>query len=217
MKKSRVYMRKRLALRWILPALVFLLVVNQLLGVCLLLPIQAAHRSADLQGIGRTHLVKRRWEPELRATGLLYLMENENALLLTDTHFGLLGWETERGAAVDCTGDAPLYVGQYDAAYEDRMVNCLFGRVDDPEIVRVEISVRAVGYAGTTETWEETASLPVEPEDFIAREEGRYFLVEDVIDNWPDNTFRQAWITAYNGGGDVVTEFQIMEGTHSHF
>ena len=49
MKKSRVCTRKRLALRWILLALVFLLAVNQLLGVCLLLPIQAAHRSADLQ------------------------------------------------------------------------------------------------------------------------------------------------------------------------
>ena len=116
MKKSRVYTRKRLALHWILLALVFLLVVNQLLGVCLLLPIQAAHRSADLQGIGRAHLVERRWEPEWRATGLLYLMGNENAIFITDTHLGPLGWETERGAAVDCTGDAPLCVGQYDAA-----------------------------------------------------------------------------------------------------
>ena len=105
MKKSRMYTRKCLALRWALLALAFLLMVNHLLGICLLLPIQTAHRSADLQGIGRTHLVERRWEPELRATGLLYLMENENALLMTDTHLGLLGWETERGSAVDCTGD----------------------------------------------------------------------------------------------------------------
>ena len=134
MKKSRMYTRKCLALRWALLALAFLLMVNHLLGICLLLPIQTAHRSADLQGIGRTHLVERRWEPELRATGLLYLMENENALLMTDTHLGLLGWETERGSAVDCTGDAPLYVGQYDAVYDDRMVNCYFGRIDDPTI-----------------------------------------------------------------------------------
>lgn len=91
MKKSRVYTRKRLALHWILLALVFLLVVNQLLGVCLLLPIQAAHRSADLQGIGRAHLVERRWEPEWRATGLLYLMGNENAIFITDTHLGPIG------------------------------------------------------------------------------------------------------------------------------
>ena len=34
MKKSRVYTRKRLALRWTLLALVFLLMVNQLLGIC---------------------------------------------------------------------------------------------------------------------------------------------------------------------------------------
>ena len=143
MKKSRVYTRKRLALRWTLLALVFLLMVNQLLGICLLLPIQAAHRSADLQGIGRTHLVERRWEPELRVTGLLYLMENENALLMTDTHFGLLGWETEWGSAVDCTGDAPLYVGQYEAIYEDRVVNCYFGRIDDLAVELIELKIRA--------------------------------------------------------------------------
>ena len=40
MKKSRMYTRKCLALRWALLALAFLLMVNHLLGICLLLPIQ---------------------------------------------------------------------------------------------------------------------------------------------------------------------------------
>ena len=42
MKKSRMYTRKCLALRWALLALAFLLMVNHLLGICLLLPIQTA-------------------------------------------------------------------------------------------------------------------------------------------------------------------------------
>ena len=66
MKKSRMYTRKCLALRWALLALAFLLMVNHLLGICLLLPIQTAHRSADLQGIGGTALgtgVESDWPP----------------------------------------------------------------------------------------------------------------------------------------------------------
>ena len=137
------------------------------------MPIQTAHRSADLQGIGRTHLVERRWEPELRATGLLYLMENENALLMTDTHLGLLGWETERGSAVDCTGDAPLYVGQYDAVYDDRMVNCYFGRIDDPTIELVELQIRAEPFDQATP---EFYCLSVEREAFIKQGDHTFFL-----------------------------------------
>ena len=59
--------------------------------------------------------------------------------------------------------------------------------------------------------------LPVGPEDFIVRDEGRYFLVEDVIYDWPYDSSRRAWISAYDDGGNVVTEFQIDQGTHSYF
>ena len=212
MKKSRVCTRKRLALRWILLALVFLLAVNQLLGVCLLLPIQAAHRSADLQGIGRTHLVERRWEPELRATGLLYLMENENALLLTDTHFGLLGWETERGAAVDCTGDAPLYVGQYDAAYQDRMVNCYFGRVDDPTIELIELQIRAEPFDQANP---ELCSLTVGREAFIEQGNHAFFWIMEVLpwERNPEWNYGYPIILAYDAQGKVVAELNTISKT----
>ena len=43
MKKSRMYTRKCLALRWALLALACLLMVNHLLGICLLLPIQTVN------------------------------------------------------------------------------------------------------------------------------------------------------------------------------
>lgn len=198
MKRSRVYTRKRLALRWILLALAFLLLANRLLGVCLLLPIQAAHRSAELQGIGRTRLVERHWEPELRATGLLYLMENENALLVTDTHFGLLGWETERGSAVDCTGDAPLYVGQYHTACEGGTVNYIFGRVDDPDIQRLEFEIHS------GENGENTSCLTSARSEWMTNGKYTYFLVRQGAEGaWGGLDLRQT--TAYDGAGRVVT------------
>lgn len=212
MKKSRVYTRKRLALHWILLALVFLLVVNQLLGVCLLLPIQAAHRSADLQGIGRAHLVERRWEPEWRATGLLYLMGNENAIFITDTHLGPLGWETERGAAVDCTGDAPLYVGQYDAAYEDRMVNCYFGRIDDPAVERIELKIRAGPFDQANP---EFYCLTVEREAFIKQGDHTFFWIMEALP-WKRNSewvYGYPIVLAYDARGNMVTEFNTISNT----
>lgn len=212
MKKSRVYTRKRLALRWTLLALVFLLMVNQLLGICLLLPIQAAHRSADLQGIGRTHLVERRWEPELRVTGLLYLMENENALLMTDTHFGLLGWETEWGSAVDCTGDAPLYVGQYEAIYEDRMVNCYFGRIDDLAVELIELKIRAEPFDQANP---EFYCLTVEREAFIKQGDHTFFWIMEVLPQKrnPEWVYEYPIILAYDARGNVVTEFDTISNT----
>lgn len=212
MKKSRVYTRKRLALHWILLALVFLLVVNQLLGVCLLLPIQAAHRSADLQGIGQVSLVERCWEPEWRVTGPLYLMRNENAIFMTDTHLGPWGWETERGAAVDCTGDAPLYVGQYDAAYEDRMVNCYFGRIDDPRIELIELQIRAEPFDQANP---ELCSLTIGREAFIEQEDYVFFWIMDVLpwERNPEWNYGYPIILAYDAQGKVVAELNTISKT----
>ena len=87
--------------------------------------------------------------------------------------------------------------------------------MDDPDITRVEISVRRAYYVDGPEQWEETANLPVEGEDFIVRDEGRYFLAEDVIDDRSHESYHRAWIIAYDEDGNVVAEFQIQEGTHS--
>ena len=92
-----------------------------------------------------------------------------------------------------------------------------FGRVDDPEIARVEISVRGAYYVDGAEAWEEAVNLPVEGENFIQRDEGRYFLVENIIREWPYDSARRAWVIAYDHAGNVVTEFQIEQGTHSYF
>ena len=218
-KREKLPTRRRRVIRRIVVFLLLLLAVNHVMHLGYLFPVQSIRDIEARQGAPHGETLARLWTPEVHRTHLVYLRGSERAVTIADTYLTIYGWMGGFGWTLDCTEESPLYAGEMTMNGDGRQetVCCYYGRVDDPEIVRVEISVRAVGYAGTTETWEETASLPVEPEDFIAREEGRYFLVEDVIDNWPDNTFRQAWITAYNGGGDVVTEFQIMEGTHSHF
>ena len=139
-------------------------------------------------------------------------MENENALLMTDTHLGLLGWETERGSAVDCTGDAPLYVGQYDAVYDDRMVNCYFGRIDDPTIELVELQIRAEPFDQATP---EFYCLSVEREAFIKQGDHTFFWIMEVLPRTrnPERAYGYPIILAYDAKGNVVIEFDTTPNT----
>lgn len=106
MRRKKLPSRKRQALWRVLLALVSLLLVDHIFGIALL-PIQAVRREAEHEGIGRAWVVERKWEPSLYKTHLFYLMENERAVMLGDTHLSPLGWETMFGATVDCTGEEP--------------------------------------------------------------------------------------------------------------
>lgn len=205
-KREKLPTRRRRVIRRIVVFLLLLLAVNHVMHLGYLFPVQSIRDIEERQGAPHGATLTRLWAPEVHRTHLVYLRGSEKAVTIADTYLTIYGWMEGFGWTLDCTEEAPFYAGEMtmNRRGQQETVCCYYGRVDDPEIVRVEVSVRAVGYAGTTETWEETANLPVEPEDFIAREEGRYFLVEDVIDDWPDDTFRQAWITAYDRGGDVV-------------
>lgn len=107
MRRKKLPSRKRQALWRVLLALVSLLLVDHIFGIALL-PIQAVRREAEHEGIGRAWVVERKWEPSLYKTHLFYLMENERAVMLGDTHLSPLGWETMFGATVDCTGEEPI-------------------------------------------------------------------------------------------------------------
>ena len=150
----------------------------------------------------------------------MYLRGHEDAVTIADTYLTIYGWMGGFGWTLDCTEEAPLYAGEM-TMYRDGgahgTVCCYYGRVDDPDIARVVVSVRGAYYADGMEQWEEAASLSVEGEDFLQRDEGRYFLVEDIQADWPYDSARRAWIIAYDGAGNVVAEFQIDEGTHSYF
>ena len=218
-KREKLPARRRWVARRIAVFLLLLLAVNHVLHLGYLLPVQGIRDIEERQGAPHGETLARLWTPEVHATHLVYLRGSEGAVTIADTYLTLYGWMGGFGWALDCTEESPLYAGEMtmNRHGQAETVCCYYGRVDDPEIVRVAVSVRGARYIGTTETWEETANLPVGPEDFIVRDEGRYFLVEDVIYDWPYDSSRRAWISAYDDGGNVVTEFQIDQGTHSYF
>ena len=202
--------------------LLILLAANHVMHIGYLLPLQGIRDVEERLGAPHGETLSRLWTPEIYKTQLVYLRGSEEAVTIADTHLSLFGWVSGFGWALDGTREVAVHAGEM-TMYRDGgahgTVCCYYGRVDDPEIVRVEISVRGAYYDEVrgTETWEEAVSLPVGPEDFIVREEGRYFLVEDIRPDWPYDSSRQAWLVGYDGAGNAVTEFRIEEGTHSYF
>lgn len=221
-KREKVYSRRRMVLRRFAVFLIALLAVNHIFQLGFLLPVQAIRQVEERQGVPHGETLARLWTPEIHRTHLVYLRGSEDAVTIADTYLTLYGWMGGFGWTLDCTTGEPLYAGEM-TMYRDGgahgTICCYYGRVDDPEIARVEISVRGAYYdeADGTETWEEAVNLPVEGEDFLVRDEGRYFLVKDIRPEWPYDSARRAWVIAYDGAGNVVTEFQIEQGTHSYF
>ena len=209
--------RRGRAIWWAAAAAVLLLLANHVFRMGFLLPLQGIRDIEERQGAPHGETLARLWTPEVHATHLVYLRGSEKAVTIADTYLTVYGWMGGFGWTLDCAEDAPLYAGEMTMRQDDQTetVCCYYGRVDDPEIARVEISVRGAYYAETGELWEEAANLPVEGEDFIVRDEGRYFLAEDVIDDRSHESYHRAWIIAYDEDGNVVAEFQIQEGTHS--
>lgn len=216
-KREKLPARRRWVARRIAVFLLLLLAVNHVLHLGYLLPVQGIRDIEERQGAPHGQTLARLWTPEVHATHLVYLRGSEDAVTIADTYLTVYGWMGGFGWTLDCAEDAPLYAGEMTMRQDDQTetVCCYYGRVDDPEIARVEISVRGAYYAETGELWEEAANLPVEGEDFVQRDEGRYFLVEDIRQEWPYDSSGRAWIIAYDEDGNVMEEFQIDQGTHS--
>ena len=218
-KREKLYSRPRMVLRRLGIFLIALLAVNHLMQMGFLLPVQAIRQMEERQGAPHGVTLARLWTPEIHKTHLVYLRGSQDAVTIADTYLTIYGWMGGFGWTLDCTEEAPLCAGEM-TMYRDGGAHgtvCYYGRVDDPDITRVEISVRGAYYTDRTEQWEEVVNFPVEGEDFLRRDEGRYFLVEDIQEDWPYDSGRRAWVIAYDDAGDVVEEFQIEEATHSYF
>lgn len=220
MRRKKLPTRRRRALRRLVLAAAVLLLSNHL-GVGLLLPIQAIREVEERQGAPHGAVLDRLWTPEIHRTHLVYLTASEKAVTIADTYLSVYGWIGGFGWSLDCTTGEPLYAGEMTMYRDERegTVCCYYGRVDDPTIETVTISVRAELYDETTKTayWEEAARLTAEPEDFLERKGYRCFLLSHIITDWPYDSGRHAWATGYDAAGNVVAEFEIQEGTHSYF
>lgn len=221
MSRKTLPTRRRRALRRLVLAAAVLLLSNHLLGVGLLLPVQAVRQVEERQGAPHGAVLDRLWTPEIHRTHLVYLTASEKAVTIADTYLSVYGWIGGFGWSLDCTTGEPLYAGEMTMYRDERegTVCCYYGRVDDPTIETVMISVRGELYDETTKTayWEEAARLTAEPEDFLERKGYRCFLLSHIITDWPYDSGRHAWATGYDAAGNVVAEFEIQEGTHSYF
>ena len=218
-KREKLYSRKRWVAQRFLIFLLVLLAVNHLLQIGFLLPIQGIRQVEERQGAPHGAVLDRLWTPEVHRTHLVYLTAAENAVTIADTRLSLYGWMGGFGWSLDCTTGEPLYAGEMTMNRDEReeTVCCYYGRVMDPAIETVTVSLRGVNYQEDgTEDWEEAASLTAGPEDFLEWKGHRHFLFYTLTD-WPYDSSLRAWVIGCDSAGNVVTEFEIQEGTHSYF
>ena len=221
-KREKLYSRRRWVARRFLIFLIALLAANWFLQLGLLLPIQGIRQVEERQGAPHGAVLDRLWTPEVHRTHLVYLTAAEEAVTIADTYLTVYGWMGGFGWSLDCTAGEPLYAGEMTMSRSGGphgTVCCYFGRVDDPAIETVTVSVRGAYYKDDgTEEWEEAAALTAGPEDFLEWNGCRHFLLHQVMDrDWPYDSSRHAWVIGCDGAGNVVAEFEIEEGTHSSF
>lgn len=215
-KRTRLPTRRRTALKRLLTAALVMLFVNRVMLLGQLLPIQAIRQVEERQGAGRGRVVARAHTPEIYATMLVYLMENERATTLADTHLNILGWNAGFGTALDCTGDAPLYAGRVRLSHDGENVTYFFGRVDDPDIETVEVRLMAM------EVDEQSHYVPGEEEAYLAasefyeKEGRRYFLLRDGP-RAADEGLCIPIAVGRDGAGDEIARLEIEEGRASFY
>lgn len=222
MKKTKTPLptRRKRALKYLAIAAAAVLAVNCTLHVGYLLPIQALRAVEEREGVhGR--IVTRLWEPEVHKTGLFYLMENEDMVLLGNTYLSLLGWNPGFGWALDCTGGAPLHAAETASCREGgETVWHFYGRVDSPEIETVEISLRSVeGYDEERgeNLYEERQTLCAGRGEFLEKEGRQFFLLRCRLEDWPEHSGVNAFALGRNAEGETVAEFPIEEGIYSYY
>ena len=177
-----------------------------------------AIREAEHEGIGRAWVVERKWEPSLYKTHLFYLMENERAVMLGDTHLSPLGWETMFGATVDCTGEEPIYAGYHQISHDDKVLGCYFGQINDPAIETVVISIQQEEYDQGKAVRSELRRLTVEQEDFVTGRDRTFFWIMEPLplEQSPEAVCYPVMI-AYDAEGRIAAEFDIECCTYSGY
>ena len=218
MKKKQVLNRKRLALRRLVTAAVLMVLINHFFLLGSIFPRQCIWNLEERKGVRHTSVVARDWTPEIHKTHLVYLTENEETTLFGSTYLSLYGWFEGFSVALDCSEEAPLYAGRSYMGRDDRNVWYFFGRVDDPAIETVEISLRS-------QEWNEAAQAPLYreirrlvAEDFLEKDGRRYFLLRD-SGEW-DSGFGSSprpVAIGYDGAGGEVARVDIEQGISSYF
>lgn len=170
-KEKRLPSRRRRTLRRVLMAAATLFLVNRIFLVGLLFPIQAVRHCEEREGTGRTNLVRRDWAPEIYKTGLVYLTENEKVTMLSAVRLSFYGWTEVYGVPLDCTVEGPIHGGWWTLyRKEEPSQFYVFGRIDDPDIDRLNILWTIEG-DGDSDMW-----VVSDSGEWMERDGRRYFL-----------------------------------------
>jgi len=219
MSRQKVLTRKGKALRRIARFLAVMLVVNWVFGIGLLSPRHAVWEQQEREGItGFMRTVDRDWVPEMHLTHLRYLMQNEKAVMMAGTTLEFFGWMGAFSTALDCTTGAPFYAGM-DSLHRDGRdtVYHFFGRVDDPDIVQIDISLCHQEYHDGQDFYPEDFRFSAPREDWLEQDGRQFFLIRQSPLDWPHKTRIHAFAIALNEAGEEVHSFEISDGSSCHF
>lgn len=217
-KRKHLLNRRRAAIHRIAIVFAVILLINHIMHIGLLFPIQAIWNLEERAGISHTRVVERSWVPEIHKTHIAYLTENDEATMFGSCRLTIYGWMTYFGTALDCTEDASLYAGRSYMHKEGAKVWYFFGRVDNPEIERVEISIQKniIDEMSLAVGREEVRRITkVELEQQSGR---RYFLVKD-SGEWDDeiDLVPRPVVIGYDKEGHEVIRVEVENGNSSSF
>lgn len=215
-KKLRT--RKQTALRRIAVMVAVLFVINFFMHIGLLIPRQAIHEVEERNGTGWTRTVDRMWAPEIHTSHLVYLNQNENVTMFSSAYLTIVGWMPGFGNVLDCRGGEPLYAGFTMMHRDEKETWFLYGRVDDPEIERVEIELRAEEYDSNSYAVDGREVRRITDVELQEQDGRRYFLVKDggAWDYDRDNRPRP-WAVCYNAAGTEIHRMDIRHQNSSHW
>ena len=217
-KRKRLLTRKRTAIRRAAILLAVILLINHIMHLGLLFPIQTVWQQEERAGVSHTRVVERSWAREIHKTHIAFLSENDEATLFSSCNLTLYGWMANFHVALDCTGEEPLYAGASYMSRDENRAWYFVGRVDDPTIQRVEISLCSEEYDSMSHAYvgEEVRRITgIELEEQSGR---RYFLVK-YTEGWDDeiHSSPRPVVIGYDSGGNEVTRMEIEEWNSSYF
>lgn len=217
-KQKRILTRRQSALRAAAITLVGMVFMVHVMHLGLIFPVQTVWQMEERAGIKHTRVVKRSSVSEIHRTHIAFLSENEEATLFSSCGLTLYGWSPAFHVALDCTGDEPLYAGASYMHRDDSRAWYFFGRVDDPAIQRVEISLCSeeydeMSYAYVGEEVHRMAGIPLEEQSGR-----RYFLVKYTGEwNHEIRSSPRSIVISYDGEGNELNRMEIEEWISSSF
>ena len=216
-RKKRLSTRKRRALRRVL-ILLILVIASWALGSYGYLPSDNLREMEEMQGVGRTEVLRRIWSPATDGWNrMVYLSANENAVMLSGCFWNPFeGWTGSTYSVIDCSKEEKpvhslVHFEARDGKNGKRVTNAplrTYGRVDDPAVEVIEVRV------GIKETGKESREVAVqrsERKDWIELNGRAYFLMQTDRLEWEGPIFFEPMLRALDADGNVVAEYMAPD------